>query len=78
MISESVNKKSRIWRLPKGLMGAVAFMGGVLHLPLNKERLHKLTDNFVVSNQKIKHALQIENMPVSAKEGLIKTLESFK
>lgn len=78
MISESVNKKSHIWRLPKGLMGAVASIGGVLHLPLNKERLKKLTDNFIVSNQKIKRALDIESMPVSAKEGLKRTLGSFK
>lgn len=78
MISESVNKKSHIWRLPKGLMGAVASIGGVLHLPLNKERLQKLTDNFIVSNQKIKRALDIESMPVSSKEGLKRTLGSFK
>ena len=78
MISESVNKKSHVWRLPKGLMGAVASIGGVLHLPLNKERLKKLTDNFIVSNQKIKRALDIESMPVSSKEGLKRTLGSFK
>ena len=78
MIGESVGKRSHIWRLPKGLMGAVASIGGVLHLPLNKERLQKLTDNFIVSNQKIKRALDIESMPVSAKEGLKRTLGSFK
>jgi len=51
---------------------------GVVHLPLNKERLRKLTENYVVSNQKIKSALGIERMPVSAREGIRKTLESFK
>jgi hypothetical protein len=59
-------------------MGAAASVGGVLHLPLNKDRLHKLTENYVVSNDKIKHALGIERMPLSAKEGMRKTLESFK
>lgn len=78
MISESVDKKSHIWRLPKSLMGAVALVGGGLHLPLNKERLQKLTDNYIVSNDKIKLALAIESMPVLAKEGLKKTLVSFK
>lgn len=78
LISESVGKKSYIWKLPKGLMNAAASVGGALKLPLNKERLRKLTENYVVSNQKIKSALGIEKMPVSAEEGMRKTLESFR
>jgi nucleoside-diphosphate-sugar epimerase len=78
LISESVGKRSHIWRLPKGLMGAAASVGGVLHLPLNRERLHKLTENYVVSNDKIKNVLDIDRMPVSAKEGMKRTLESFR
>ena len=78
LISESVGKRSHIWRLPKGLMGAAASIGGLLHLPLNKERLHKLTENYVVSNDKIKNVLDIDRMPVSAKEGMKRTLESFR
>ena len=78
LISESVGKKSHIWKLPKGFMGGAASLGGALKLPLNKERLRKLTENYVVSNEKIKRALGIEKMPVSAQEGIKKTLESFK
>jgi len=48
-----------------------------LKLPLNKERLRKLTENYVVSNAKIKQALGIDKMPLSAKEGMRKTLDSF-
>ena len=78
LIGESVGKRSHIWRLPKALMGAAASVGGVLHLPLNNDRLQKLTENYVVSNDKIKRALGINRMPVSAKEGMKKTLESFR
>jgi nucleoside-diphosphate-sugar epimerase len=78
LISESVGKKSPIWKLPKALMDTAARVGGVLHLPLNKVRLQKLTENYVVSNDKIKRALGIERMPVSAREGMRKTLESFR
>ncbi len=78
LISESVGKRSHISRLPKGLMEAAASVGGVLHLPLNKERLHKLTENYVVSNKKIKNALGIDSMPVSAREGMKRTLDSFR
>jgi len=48
-----------------------------LHLPLNSERLKKLTESYVVSNAKIKKALGWEAMPVRAEEGMRKTLESF-
>jgi nucleoside-diphosphate-sugar epimerase len=77
LISESVGKKSHIWKLPKGFMGGAASLGGALKLPLNKERLRKLTENYVVSNEKIKRALGIEKMPVSTRDGIRKTLESF-
>jgi nucleoside-diphosphate-sugar epimerase len=78
LINESLGKKTRIWKLPKSFMTGAAGICGALHLPLNKERLRKLTENYVVSNQKIKSALGIEKMPVSAQEGIKKTLESFK
>jgi len=77
LISESVGKKSHIWQLPKGLMNAAAAICGALKLPLNKERLRKLTENYVVSNAKIKRALGIEKMPVTARDGMMKTLSSF-
>jgi hypothetical protein len=63
--------------LPKSLIVLLAKTGDVLHLPLNSDRLKKLTESYVVSNTKIKNALNIVNMPVSAKEGLTNTLLSF-
>lgn len=77
-ICKSLNKKAHIWRLPKCLMTGIAKIGGWLHLPLNPDRLQKLTENYVSSNAKIKAALGVEKMPVDAREGLKTTLESFK
>jgi nucleoside-diphosphate-sugar epimerase len=77
-ICKSLGKKPRIWKLPKGLMNGVAKIGGWLHLPLNPERLQKLTENYVSSNAKIKKALGVDKLPVDAREGLKVTLESFK
>lgn len=74
----SLGKKAHIWHLPKGLMKGVAKLGGALHLPLDSERLRKLTENYISSNEKIKKALGVEKMPVDAREGLQRTLESFK
>jgi nucleoside-diphosphate-sugar epimerase len=78
LISESVGKKARIWKLPKGWMNAAAGLGDVLHLPLNRQRLQKLTENYVVSNDKVKQALGISSLPVSARDGMRRTLESFR
>ena len=77
-ICKSLGKKAHIWKLPKGLMNGVAKIGGALHLPLDPERLRKLTENYISSNTKIKKALGVEKMPVDAREGLKDTLESFK
>lgn len=76
-ICKSLGKEAHIWKLPKGLMTGIARIGGWLHLPLDSERLRKLTENYISSNAKIKAALGIERMPVDAREGLKVTLESF-
>ena len=77
-ICRSLGKKAHIWRLPKGMMTGITRVGGWLHLPLNPERLRKLTENYISSNAKIKKALGVDKLPFSAKEGLKVTLESFK
>lgn len=74
---EVMGKKPHIWKMNKRVMEGCARLGTLLHLPLNTERLRKLTENYVVSNEKIKKALGIEKMPVTAKEGLVKTIKSF-
>ena len=77
-ICKSLGKTAHIWKLPKGLMNSVARIGDTLHLPLNSERLRKLTENYISSNEKIKKALGVEKLPVDARTGLQITLKSFK
>jgi len=77
LISESKNKKPRIWEINKTLIINFAKLGNIIPFPLNTERLQKLTESYVVSNKKLKKALGIESMPVSADEGMRKTLVSF-
>ena len=78
IICSAMGKKAHIWRIPRGLMEGVAKIGGALHLPLNAERLQKLTENYVSSNAKIKKALGVEQLPVRAKDGLTMTIKSFE
>ena len=77
IIGATTNKKAKILSISKKVINIIAKIGDLLYLPLNTERLDKLTENFVVSNSKIKSALQIDKFPISAKEGLIKTIKSF-
>ena len=77
LIAESRGKKARLWRLPKGLMRLVAKIGDVCRLPLNSERLGKLTEDSVVDNSKIKSVLSWASMPIRAEDGLRETLKTF-
>jgi nucleoside-diphosphate-sugar epimerase len=77
LIDKSLNKKSIIWPIPVSLIRIIAKLGDVLHLSLNSERLKKLTENYIVSNQKIVTAIG-KKLPVSSKQGLMNTFMSFK
>jgi len=72
-----MNKPNRVWKWNVGLIRFFARIGTVMHLPLNNERLQKLTENYVVSNAKLKKALNIDKMPVRAYDGLVTTIKSF-
>ena len=76
LIAQSQNRKPKVWKISKGLVQGTASIGDKLHLPLNTERLHKLTSSYVVSNAKIKAAI-VKPLPVSSREGLLKTFKSF-
>ena len=78
IICDALGLKSHIWKINNGFISACASFGTVLHLPLNSERLRKLTENYLVSNAKIKAALGIDKMPVRAVDGLSRTIKSFK
>ena len=76
LIAESQAKKAFILNIPKFIVNFVSKLGNILRLPLNTERLNKLTETYIVSNNKIVQALN-KSLPVSSKEGLIKTLNTF-
>ncbi len=78
LIGTVSGRKSKIFNLDKRLIYAAAKLGDLLHLPLNSFRLNKLTDNYVVSNAKIKETLGLERMPIDARAGIINTIKSFK
>jgi nucleoside-diphosphate-sugar epimerase len=76
VISEVLCKPTRILKLPKLFVRFIAKVGDLFPIPINSERLLKLTENYEVSNLKIKNAIQ-KKLPLSSNEGIKKTIASF-
>lgn len=77
LIANSQNKNENILRISKTLILSLAKLGDFFGLPLNSERLQKLTESYVVSNQKIVNAIG-KPLPVKTEEGLFLTFKSFR
>ena len=76
LIAQFQGRKPKIWNISTSLIEKIARIGDKLHLPLNSERLQKLTSSYVVSNTKIKAAIG-KALPMSSRDGLLKTFKSF-
>jgi nucleoside-diphosphate-sugar epimerase len=76
IMSKVLDKPTRIIKLPKLFVIFIAKIGDFLPIPINSERLLKLTENYEVSNLKIKKAIQ-KKLPLSSIEGIKKTISSF-
>tara|TARA_R110002051_G_scaffold238375_2_gene299128 strand:+ start:19860 stop:20783 length:924 start_codon:yes stop_codon:yes gene_type:complete len=76
IIGKTISKPAKIWKTPKTIVNFLAKIGDILPIPINSERLQKLTENYTVSNKKIKKAIQ-KNLPLSAEKGIQKTIASF-
>jgi len=78
LMGEVAKKRVRLWTIPSSLVSTAFKVGDILHLPINTNILNKLTGNFFISNQKLKDAINVEKLPSSTQEGLLKTLNSIK
>lgn len=76
LIGRTTNIKTRIYSIPRILVKIIAKIGDLTYLPLNSERLQKLTESYIVDNSKIKKALN-KPLPVTSEEGLIQTFKFF-
>jgi nucleoside-diphosphate-sugar epimerase len=76
ILAESQNKKAMIWKVSKALIKSLAKLGDLLRLSLTTEKLQKLTESYLVSNQKLKFVIG-KKLQVSARDGLLKTFNSF-
>jgi nucleoside-diphosphate-sugar epimerase len=77
ILAESLNKQPILWKIPAKFLMLLAKVGDIIKLPINTERLKKLTESYVVSNEKIKKIIGVP-FPIDTKMGLLKTANSFK
>jgi nucleoside-diphosphate-sugar epimerase len=76
ILASSQNRRPMIWKISKRFVKYLAKIGNSLELPLNEERLQKLTDSYIVSNKKLMNALG-KPLPISSREGLLRTFKHF-
>lgn len=77
IISEVIEKRIRVLKIPQSLIRILFSLGDILHLPFNMEKLDKLTESYVVDNSKILKELG-KPLPVKAVPGIKRTFKSFK
>jgi nucleoside-diphosphate-sugar epimerase len=77
LIAKANNKKYYIISINKKLIYFFAKIGQFFNLSLNTDNLNKLTENYIVNNEKIKLAIK-EKLPFNSKNGLLKTFTKFK
>lgn len=76
MIASETGSKPKIINVNLHLLNLAAKFGNYSPLPLNEHRLQKLTEDFIVSNKKIKDEMGKE-LPVKSSEGIKRTIKSF-
>ena len=77
LISNSNNQKPIIFNLSPFIVKFIAKIGDIVPLPLNSERLKKLTESYMVSNEKLKKNIGKE-LPLASRVGIINTFKTFK
>jgi nucleoside-diphosphate-sugar epimerase len=73
----SRNKNIVIWRVPRFIIKKLALLGDLFNFPLNTESLEKLTQSYIVSNKKLKKAIN-KPLPLKSLDGMKLTIDSFK
>ncbi|WP_316632846.1 NAD-dependent epimerase/dehydratase family protein [uncultured Flavobacterium sp.] len=77
LLGVNFGREPKIWKINRSIIKFLARSGDFFNLPLNSDRLQKLTENYLVSNEKLVNSIG-KKLPIESKNGLFKTFESFK
>ena len=76
ILANAIGVKPKLWKISPKMIFFLAKCCDALHLPLTTERLHKLTESYIVNNDKVKQTLKKE-LPLTTVDGLLITAKSF-
>jgi nucleoside-diphosphate-sugar epimerase len=76
-MAEVLEKRRKIWYIPKIMVNHGFGLCKLMRLNTLNSSLKKLTENYRVSNEKIKNELGLTEMPISSRSGLKATVNSF-
>mgnify|MGYP001279038102 CR=1 FL=1 len=76
LMAKSNNKKIIFFNVHPFIIKIISKIGDVIPLPLNSERLKKLTESYMVSNEKLKKYIGKE-LPLNSRVGILKTFKTF-
>ena len=76
LMAKSNNKKIIIFNVYPFIIKIISKIGDVIPLPLNSERLKKLTESYMVSNKKLKKYIG-KKLPVTSRVGIMNTFKTF-
>jgi nucleoside-diphosphate-sugar epimerase len=76
-MSEVLETKASIYKVPKGILQLVAKMGNVFQWSFNAQKLFDKSQSRIVNCDKIKAALQLAKMPVNTQAAVFKTIEYY-
>ncbi|MFW2475975.1 MAG: hypothetical protein ACN4EP_03620, partial [Sediminibacterium sp.] len=76
IMSDNLNKPILMVKVPKYILKFIALLGDKLPFFLNTRRLNKMTENFLVNNDKVVKAIG-KPLPVSAIQGLKIAIDSL-
>jgi nucleoside-diphosphate-sugar epimerase len=76
LMGKALGKKILNLKIPLACIYLIAKAGDILNLPLNSDRLKKLSESYVVSNNKLITKLG-KNLPLSVEDGLKNTISNL-
>jgi nucleoside-diphosphate-sugar epimerase len=74
LLCAAMGKKPKVLHISKWILYVAAQWGSLFHCMYNKYQYEKLNNDFVVSNAKLKAALEVDAMPVNAVDGMMRSV----
>jgi len=76
-MSEVLEKKTTIYKVPKGVLNLFAKMGNVFKWEFNTKKLFEKSHSRIVNSDKLKNELHISKMPIDTEQAILKTIEFY-